>query len=89
MVKVFVTVMANVTLLQDHAYAILDLKELNVKVSLIENIFCSGLSFILRSILGMSCPSNGEIVCNGNGQCDHTTGSCNCNSGFEGTHCEG
>jgi hypothetical protein len=44
MVKGFVMVMADVMLLQDHAYAILDLKELNVKVSLKENICCIGLS---------------------------------------------
>ena len=37
----------------------------------------------------MSCPGNGESTCNGNGQCDLTTGSCICNSGFEGTQCEG
>ena len=37
----------------------------------------------------MSCPGNGEAVCNGNGQCDLTTGSCICNTGFEGAQCEG
>ena len=37
----------------------------------------------------MSCPGNGGSTCNGNGQCDLTTGSCICNTGFEGTQCEG
>ena len=37
----------------------------------------------------MSCPGNGESTCNGNGQCDLTTGSCICNTGFEGAQCEG
>ena len=46
MVKGFVTVMANVMLIQDHAYAILDLKELNVKVSLKKIISYIGLSCI-------------------------------------------
>ena len=37
----------------------------------------------------MSCPGNGESTCNGNGRCDLTTGSCICDTGFEGTQCEG
>ena len=51
MAKGFVMVMANVMLLLDHVYAILDLKELNVKVSLRENIFCLGLSqsYVIKS----------------------------------------
>ena len=39
-------VMADAILQQELVLVILALKELNVKVSLIENIFCSGLSFI-------------------------------------------
>ena len=37
----------------------------------------------------MSCPGNGESTCNDNGQCDLTTGLCICNTGFEGSQCEG
>ena len=37
----------------------------------------------------MSCPGNGEAVCNGNGQCDLTTGSCICNPGNRGLDCSG
>ena len=89
MVDQFVVKMADVILQQDLVFVILALKELNVKVSLIKNVFWFNLSCILKSILGMSCPGNGESTCNGNGQCDLTTGSCICNSGFEGTQCEG
>ena len=89
MVDQLVVEMADVILQQDLVFVILALKELNVKVSLIKNVFWFNLSCILKSILGMSCPGNGESTCNGNGQCDLTTGSCICNSGFEGTQCEG
>ena len=89
MVDQLVVKMADVILQQDLVFVILALKELNVKVSLIKNVFWFNLSCILKSILGMSCPGNGESTCNGNGQCDLTTGSCICNSGFEGTQCEG
>mgnify|MGYP001173773151 CR=1 FL=1 len=47
------------------------------------------VSCTIKSILAMSCPGNGESTCNGNGRCDLTTGSCICNTGFEGPHCEG
>ena len=46
MVKQFVMVMVNVILLQDLVFVILDLKELNVKVSLIEFMFWFDLSCI-------------------------------------------
>ena len=39
--------------------------------------------------VGISCPGNGGPICNGNGRCDITTGSCICIPGFEGTQCEG
>ena len=83
-------IMEYVILLQDLAYVILVLKEVNVKVSLIKNIliFCFILTLHLE-LIGISCPGNGEGICNGNGQCDVTTGSCICNLGFEGTQCEG
>jgi hypothetical protein len=80
--------MADVILQQDLVSVILALKEHNVKVSLIRKCFL--VWFILHSsILGISCPGNSEAVCNGNGQCDLTTGSCICDTGFEGTQCEG
>ena len=89
MVKQFVMVMVNVILQQDLVFVLLALKDLNVKVSLIKYALWFEISRIIKSILGISCPGNGEAVCNGNGQCDLTTGSCICNSGFEGTYCEG
>ena len=46
MVKGFVTETANVILVQDHVFVVLVLKELNVKVSLIENMFWFDLSCI-------------------------------------------
>ena len=82
-------VMVNVILQQDYVFVILALKELNVKVSLIINALWFDISCIIKSILAMSCPGNGEAICNGNGQCDLTTGSCICNNGFEGAQCEG
>ena len=35
-----------------------------------------------------SCPG-GSPPCNGNGQCDHTTGLCQCNEGNQGLDCSG
>ena len=35
-----------------------------------------------------SCPG-GQIPCNGLGQCDLTTGLCNCNIGHQGSDCSG
>ena len=37
---------------------------------------------------GRSCPG-GEIPCSGNGQCDPTTGFCNCQEGHQGSDCSG
>ena len=38
--------------------------------------------------LDKSCPG-GSPPCNDNGQCDHTTGECTCDAGFEGITCNG
>ena len=38
--------------------------------------------------LDKSCPG-GSPPCNGNGQCDHTTGLCTCNEGNQGSDCSG
>ena len=38
--------------------------------------------------LDISCPG-GSLPCNGNGQCDHTTGLCTCNEGNQGSDCSG
>ena len=84
-----VMVMVNAISQQDLVFVILVLKELNVKVSLIINALWFDLSRIIKSILAMSCPGNGEAVCNGNGQCDLTTGSCICNPGNRGLDCSG
>ena len=90
MVNQLVMVMVNVILQQGLAFVILALKEHNVKVSLIKkNAFWFDLSCILKSILGTSCPGNGGAVCNGNGQCNLTTGSCICNPGNRGLDCSG
>ena len=35
-----------------------------------------------------SCPGE-DLPCSGLGQCDYTTGLCDCNFGFGGTHCIG
>ena len=35
-----------------------------------------------------SCPGE-DLPCSGLGQCDYTTGLCDCNFGFGGTHCVG
>ena len=89
MVDQLVMVMVNVILQQELVFVILALKELNVKVSLIINALWFNLSRIIKSILAMSCPGNGEAVCNGNGQCDLTTGFCICNPGNRGLDCSG
>ena len=36
----------------------------------------------------MSCPG-GDNPCSGKGQCDHTTGVCQCNEGNQGSDCSG
>ena len=89
MVDQFVVKMADVILQQDLVFVILALKELNVKVSLIKNMFRFDLSCIPESILGISCLGNGESTCSGNGRCDLTTGSCICNPGNRGLDCSG
>ena len=38
--------------------------------------------------LDKSCPG-GSPPCNGNGQCNHTTGLCMCNEGNQGSDCSG
>ena len=38
--------------------------------------------------LDKSCPG-GSPPCNGNGQCNHTTGLCTCNEGNQGSNCSG
>ena len=83
-------VMADVILQQDLVFVFLVSKELNVKVSTYDRkYFLLWFILHLKSTLGMSCPGNGESTCNGKGRCDLTTGSCICNTGFEGTQCEG
>ena len=45
----------------------------------------------LRNIiirLDKSCPG-GSPPCNGNGECDHSTGLCICNEGNQGSDCSG
>lgn len=45
-----------------------------------------GKTFFLSA--GKSCPG-GETPCSGNGQCDPTTGFCNCQEGHQGSDCSG
>ena len=45
-----------------------------------------GKTFFLST--GKSCPG-GETPCSGNGQCDPTTGFCNCQEGHQGSDCSG
>ena len=42
----------------------------------------------LFSFEGKSCPG-GDTPCSGNGQCDPTTGFCNCQEGHQGSDCSG
>ena len=67
-----------------------DLKESLVKVT------CERLKFYHfkkqmpkhDTFLDKSCPG-GSPPCNGNGQCNHTTGLCTCNEGNQGSDCSG
>ena len=40
------------------------------------------------SYLDKSCPG-GSLPCYSNGQCDHSTGLCTCNEGYQGSDCSG
>ena len=81
------------------AIVILDLKGIVVKV-ILEHTYTylyhvhqvtsestySGIYLLL--FLGISCPG-GNPPCNGNGQCDLTTGICTCNVENQGSDCSG
>ena len=59
----------------------------NVYVYILKFIYdCLAKQFFLFA--GKSCPG-GEIPCSGNGQCDPTTGFCNCQEGHQGSDCSG
>ena len=70
----------------ESVYAMLVLKGLNVKVIM----FCDSLRriWIFDNFVDKSCPG-AEETCNGNGECDHTTGQCICNEGNQGFDCSG
>ena len=67
-------------------FVIPDFKEICVKVkSLIFSINVRWNSRLISS--DMKCP--GDNTCSNQGTCDVSTGTCNCDSGFQGDMCQG
>ena len=56
-----------------------------------DHIYCEIYNCLAKHLFlfsGKSCPG-GETPCSGNGQCDPTTGFCNCQEGHQGSDCSG
>lgn len=58
-------------------------KESIAHVKIPKKLFCSWL--LNENFSDQICPND----CNGNGECDFTTGSCRCLPGFGGDECNG
>ena len=83
---VFALIKDNVMAQSASVYVIKVLKESIVKVIFERLKFYHYEKYMPKHdiFLDKSCPG-GSPPCNGNGQCDHTTGLCTCNEGNQGS----
>ena len=86
----FVRIKDNVMAQLASVYVIKVLKESIVKVIFERLKFYHYEKYMPKHdiFLDKSCPG-GSPPCNGNGQCNHTTGLCMCNEGNQGLDCSG
>ena len=87
---VFALIKDNVMAQLASVYVIKVLLESIVKVILERLKFYHSEKYMPKDdiFLDKSCPG-GSPPCNGNGQCNHTTGLCTCNEGNQGLDCSG
>ena len=87
---VFARIKDNVMAQLASVYVIKVLLESIVKVIFERLKFYHYEKYVLKHdiFLDKSCPG-GSPPCNGNGQCNHTTGLCRCNEGNQGSDCSG
>ena len=87
---VFALIKDNVMAQSASVYVIKVLKESIVKVIFERLKFYHYEKYMPKHdiFLDKSCPG-GSPPCNGNGQCNHTTGLCTCNEGTHGSDCSG
>ena len=87
---VFALIKDNVMAQLASVYVIKVLKESIVKVIFERLKFYHYEKYMPKHdiFLDKSCPG-GSPPCNGNGQCNHTTGLCTCNEGNQGSDCSG
>ena len=90
LLMVFALIKDNVMAQLASVYVIKVLKESIVKVIFERLKFYHYEKYMPKHdiFLDKSCPG-GSPPCNGNGQCDHTTGLCTCNEGNQGSDCSG
>ena len=90
LLTVFALIKDNVMAQSASVYVIKVLKESIVKVIFERLKFYHYEKYMPKHdiFLDKSCPG-GSPPCNGNGQCNHTTGLCTCNEGNQGSDCSG
>ena len=90
LLMVFALIKDNVIAQLASVYVIKVLKESIVKVIFERLKFYHYEKYMPKHdiFLDKSCPG-GSPPCNGNGQCDNTTGLCTCNEGNQGSDCSG
>ena len=86
----FALIKENVMAQSASVYVIKVLKESIVKVIIERLKYYRYEKYVPKHdiFLDKSCPG-GSPPCNGNGQCNHTTGLCTCNEGNQGSDCSG
>ena len=95
--QILIALLMDIALIKDNAmsqsasvYVIKVLKESIVKVIIERLKYYRYEKYVPKHdiFLDKSCPG-GSPPCNGNGQCNHTTGLCTCNEGNQGSDCSG